>query len=262
MRRIAPLLLATLALAPVSHAQAPSDDVSAFVAGVVRAYGGRAALGRAKAYRMEGSVFSSMRHVTVPTVRVWASPDRFKSLVAYDEGAEARVVDGSSVWSNSPGGPLAPAESAMRLAAMLQSARAGLPWLLAGHVAGARMLPGEPAPVEPIVEGDGPAPRLVGIEVPVTEGLLLRAWADSTGLVRVSQGLLTHGPVVTHFETAYGDFHTVKGVPFAYREINWASGMRTGETTITRVVVNPELDRDEFHPPAVPDSVRLRRRGS
>ena len=262
MRHLALLMGCAALLALPAPAAGDSLDVRAFVDGVRHAYGGREALARVKAYRMEGSVFSEMRHEDAPTVRIFARPDRFKSLVEYEGGAEARVVSGDSVWRNSPGGPLEAADGPMRSASLLQAARAGLPWTIAEHAASARLLPGEPVPVPYEIQVDGSPTRLVALEITLQGGLVLRAWADSTGLVRVSQGLMTRGAMATHFETVYDDFHTVSGVTFAYHETNWASGVMTGETRIIRVIVNPELRADEFRPAAPPDSLRRRRNGS
>lgn len=256
-------ILATLAVlllpGSASPAAAPSADMSAFLAAVSRAYGGRSALDSVRAYRLEGSVYSAMRHTEARTVRIWARPDRFKALVNYEQHPEGRVADGSDVWRNEPGGPLEPATGPMRAAVLLQAARAGVPWTLLAHAADARFLRDEPPPIPVKIQVDGAPVRLIAIEVPLGEGLRLRAWADSLGRIRVSQGLMEGGAVHTHFETFYDDFRPSAGVSFAYRELNWASGSQTGITTVERVTVNPPLRPDEFLPPAAGDNARARR---
>lgn len=251
-------VLATLAVlllpAPAMSAAAPSADMSAFLAAVSRAYGGRAALDRIDSYRLEGSVFSSMRHTEARTVRVWARPDRFKAIVDYDQHPEGRVANGGDVWRNEPGGPLEPATGPMRAAVMLQAARAGVPWTLLAHAADAHFLRDEPPPIPVKIQVDGAPARLVAIEVALGDGLRLRVWADSLGRIRVSQGLMESGPMRTHFETFYDDFRESAGVAFACRELNWASGTQTGITTVQRVTVNPPLRADEFLPSAAGDS--------
>jgi len=239
-----------------------SRDGRALAESVVRAYGGRAALAGVRSYRMEGRVFSAMRHEDASVIRVFQRPGRFKSLVEYDDGAEARVVDGDAVWHNAPGGPLEPADEPMRQAAILQAARAGLPWILAAHAGSARLLPDEPSPVPVKPPSDGVEVELRALEVPLGGGLLLRAWIDRAGLVRVSQGIMTRGAMATHFETLYEDFTTVSGVTFAFHERTWAAGTETGETTVRRVIVNPELRPDEFRPPAAADSAGTGSAGS
>ncbi len=256
MPRIAPALAlafaVTLAAGPALAADGPATTHAAqraLVQRVLRAYGGVEALERVKAYRIEGNVFSMMRHADTPTVRVFQRPDRFKALVDYEHGAEARLARGHDVWRNEPGGPLEPAAGPMWAAVLLQALRADLPWLLAEHES------------EIVIDGDQPPPagvlsdadarkKLLAITVPIERGLVFRAWLDADGLVVVSQGLLDHGGMRTHFETVYTDYRDVAGVQFAYHEDNWASGMRTGVTTVKKVVVNPKLRDDEFTPPA------------
>lgn len=249
MNRFAALLaLALFAFASRANAAPASRaDVHAVVARVLRAYGAPDSLARVRAYRVEGRVFSSMRHSEAGTVRVFARPDRFKSLIAYEVGPEARIADGPSVWRNEPGGELEPATGPMRDAVLLQAVRSGLPWVLAERES-LLSLDTSGAPPEALSD-DGKPVRTIALVLPMGGGLTFRAWIDPTGTVRVSQGLLDHGGMQTHFETYYTDFRSVDGVRFAFHEDNWASGVQTGITTVERVIVNPTLRDDEFVPP-------------
>lgn len=254
-RRACAMVCAALLLAPASKAAAASPpEVRALIARVTEAYGGRKALERVRAYRVEGSVFSTMRHSDAPTIRVFARPAQLKVLIDYASGAEARLVDGRKGWRNEAGGPLEPVTGPMYAAMVLQAARAGVPWVLYEHA-------DEAAFTDSLTQGDV---RCVGLQLPLGEGLLLRAWIDpATHHVVRSQGLLEHGGMRTHFETVYADFRTVNGVTFAFREENFASGRQTGLTTITKVVVNPPLRADEFQPPdGVPPAPGAERSGS
>jgi len=247
------LALAALALPAPPAAAAPKADpkVHARVARILEAYGGRAKLEAVKAWRIEGTLFSAMRHAEVPTTRVFARPDRFKSLIDYPEGIEARIVDGRRGWRMNHGAPLVEAEGPMLLAMELQAARSNLPWLLAEREADARE-------IEPRRE-DGET--LPGLEIALREGLVLRVWTHPrTHLVLVSQGALRTGGAFTSFENFFSDFREVEGVKFAFHEENFASGAMTGVTTVTRVVVNPRLGPAEFRPPSPPDSLAARPR--
>lgn len=254
-RRACAMVCAALLLAPASKAAAASPpEVRALIARVTEAYGGRKALEGVRAYRVEGSVFSTMRHSDAPTIRVFARPAQLKVLIDYASGAEARLVDGRKGWRNEAGGPLEPVTGPMYAAMVLQAARAGVPWVLYEHA-------DEAAFTDSLTQGDL---RCVGLQLPLGEGLLLRAWIDpATHHVVRSQGLLEHGGMRTHFETVYTDFRTVNGVTFAFREENFASGRQTGLTTITKVVVNPPLRANEFQPPdGVPPAPGAERGGS
>ncbi len=230
-----------LAAAPAAPAPGPNAAARALIARVVEAYGGRAALARVHAYRLEGTLFSSMRHTESPTVRVFERPDRLKVRIDYASGAELRLVAGGRGWRNEGGGPVEPAHGPMLDAMVLQAARAAVPWILMEHEKEARAIDA--------TDVDGV--RAPGVEIPLGEGLAFRAWIDpATSRVLRSQGTLERGALRTHFETKYSDFHRVNGVWFAFDEENWASGAPTGHTSVTRVTLNPRLARDEFAPPA------------
>ncbi len=252
MRNPAPFLAliaaAALALPATPSPAAPKADpkVRARIARILEAYGGRAKLEAVKAYRIEGTVFSTMRHEEVPTTRVFARPDRFKSLLDYPEGIEARIVDGRRGWRMNHGAPLREAEGPMLLAMELQAARSDLPWLLAEREADAREIESR--------REDGET--LPGLEIVLREGLVLRVWTHPrTHLVLVSQGSLRTGGAFTQFENYFSDFRDVDGVKFPFREENFASGAQTGVTTVKRVALNPKLGPAEFRPPAMPDSL-------
>lgn len=246
MRSRIAVFAALALLAAVPALAARPETVHERVSQVLNAYGGWGRLAPIRAYRIEGELFSAMRHATVPTTRVFARPDRFKTLIDYPGGLEARLVDGVHGWRTEHGSALSEVTGPMFLSMVLQAARCNVPWILAERESSARMI----APLEK----DGL--RLPGLEIPLGEGLVFRAWTNPlTHLVVVSQGELRSGNVATHFETYYSDFRGVGGVKFAFHEENFASGVQTGVTTVKRVVVNPPLAPTEFQPPALPDSL-------
>jgi hypothetical protein len=63
-----------------------------------------------------------------------------------------------------------------------------------------------------------------------------------------SSGVLDVPGMKTNFATDYSDFRTVDGVLFSFREANFASNQSTGDTVITRVVVNPTIADKDFRP--------------
>lgn len=244
------VLLALLLADPLPAA--PPDTVRERVSRILHAYGGWGRLASVRSYRLEGEMFSTMRHTHVPTTRVFARPDRFKTLIDYPDGVEARLLDGGRGWRNAHGPGLDPVDGPMFMSMVLQAARSNVPWILAERESAARF-------IEPL-ETDGL--KLPGIEIPLGEGLVFRAWTNPvTHLVMVSQGTLETPELSTHFETRYSDFREVAGVKFPFREENFASGMRIGVTTVTRLLVNPPLSPAEFHPPELPDSLKARGSG-
>ncbi|MFI5372810.1 MAG: hypothetical protein ACHQ52_14735 [Candidatus Eisenbacteria bacterium] len=242
-------IVATLAIAAatacVSTNAFADEAASTRIGEVLDAYGGRAALARVHAYRAEGRFASEMRQVTVHTVRVFSRPDRLKVLIDYPGHPEARLVDGRRGWRTVGPGPLEPSEGPMLDAMILQAARANVPWVLAERESLARVVEG--------IERDGV--KLDGIEIPLDHGLLLRVYVNPvTRRVAMSQGVLSHAGMSTHFETMYSDFRQVSGVLFGFKEENWASGEHTGTTTLERIVIDPPLKLDEFTPPPAKDA--------
>jgi hypothetical protein len=235
----AALVLMTLGAAPAARAADPSPT-AALLARIVDAYGGWTRLERVKGWRAEGKVFSVRRHDESPTTRVFLRPDRFKSLIEYRGGFEARLFDGRQGWRAAEGKAFEPAEGPMLAALALQVARCAVPWILQERAAELRT-------IAPFVKD---TERWPGLELTLREGMQLRVYADpATGRVRLSQGVLSVGGQETHFETWYDDWHRVDGVWFAFQEENWASGQHTGRTTIKSVSLDPAVSPKEFAPP-------------
>jgi hypothetical protein len=201
---------------------------------------------------MEGTIHAARGARVGPTVRVFERPDRLKVGMRYPEGSEVRLLDGTRGWRNSGGEPLAEARGPMLDAMVLQACRADVPWILVERGTHARR-------IEDQVRDGTP---LIGIEIPIQEGLQFRAYVHPTSFrVVMSQGILEHGGMQTHFETIYDDFRIVEGVLFAFREENYASGTHTAHTEFNRVILNPQLTRDEFTPPSAPGEAGKRGAG-
>jgi hypothetical protein len=230
------LLAATLLRLVFSPGPAQAGDADALIDRVLAAHGGKAALAKVKAYRMEGTIASRMQG-TGPFVRLFARPGRLRVVLDYPGRPETRVLDGSKGWRSDEKGTLAPVEGFLLGSMVAQAGRANLPWILDERRASARLLP--PA--------DGG--KLQGIAVPLGTGLTLTAYVElATGRVLRSTSDLDLPGMKTGFVTDYSDFRTVGGVLFPFREGNFASGQTTGETVITKVVINPPLKDADFRP--------------
>ena len=235
-----PLLLAAClcltATAPLWAADPAAKSPGALVDSVLAAYGGKAALDKVKAYRMEGSVSSVMRG-SGALVRTFARPDRLKITLDYPNHPETRILDGSKGWRSDGKGNMDAAEGFLLTSMVLQAARANLPWLLDEQRGKLKMI----APMD--------GGKLQGLEIPIGEGLTLTVYADTaTGRIVRTSGVLEAPGMKTNFATDYSDFRTVDGVLFPFREANFASNQSTGDTVITKVTVNPPLKDTDFRP--------------
>ena len=240
----AALALATLS-APAYSADALPERT--LIDRVIEAYGGRAALEQVRSYRLDGRIVATFQGREGPMVRLFRRPNRLRVELRYPGEPEIRIVDGAKGWRSTGGADPEVVTGPLLDAMILQAARANVPWILLERAAEART-------IEPL-ERDGRT--LAGIEIPLGAGLAFRAYVDpETHRVAVSQGRFDHHGMATWFETAYGDFRLVQGVWFAFREENFASGARTGETTIEKVTVNPKTGPADFTVPKPPKSSR------
>jgi hypothetical protein len=234
LTRILPAAALLCLVFPQRPAQAGEAD--ALIDKVLAAHGGKAAIAKVKAYRMEGTIASRMQG-TGPFVRAFTRPDRLRVVLDYPGSPEIRVLDGPKGWRSDGQGKLAPVEGFLLGSMVAQAGRANLPWLLDERRATARLLPA--------VEGG----KLQGIAVPLGTGLTLTAYVDlATGRIVRSTNELDMPGMKTGFVTDYSDFRTVGGVLFPFHEGNFASGQVTGETVITKIEINPPLTDADFRP--------------
>ena len=231
------LLLAAGLLAPLLFPEAArAGEADALIDRVLAAHGGKAALAKVKAYRMEGTIASRMQG-TGPFVRTFARPDRLRVVLDYPGRPETRILDGSKGWRSDGSGKIAPVDGFLLGSMVAQAGRANLPWILDERRASARLLP--PA-------DDG---KLQGIAVPLGTGLTLTAFVElATGRIVRSTNDLDLPGMQTGFVTDYADFRAVEGVLFPFREGNFASGQTTGDTVITKITVNPAITEADFRP--------------
>lgn len=224
-----PILALLLAASP-AH---PAEKLDALLARIARAYGGERALARLRTYRETGTL-ESQRGVA-RTVRLFSPPDRLRVEIVYPDGSgEARVIDGQTGWRNGEqvAGP-------PRDAMVLQAARLDLPGLLLRNRR--RLIDlGD-------VHRDGRTLR--GVGVPLSETLNLAVTVDpKTALIVHSEGALPGPGGQIRFATDYSDFRTVGGVLFAFREANFASGQKTGETRLEKIELLASAPAGAFRP--------------
>lgn len=184
---------------------------TALVDKVLTAYGGAAAWEKVASFRQTGRVVSSMRSGEGKLDREWQRPDKLRVEIVYPSHTEVRVVDGDHGTQNGK------EATGMGLDAMrLQAARLALPLLLAQKrselkSAGANQ-------IEIPLSGA----MSITITVDPTSGHILKSVGKAEGI---------------EFTTSYGDFKTVDGLLFAFREENTAQGMPTGTNEISKAEV-------------------------
>lgn len=224
-----PIVALLLAASPAHSA----EKLDALLARIAHAYGGERALARLRTLRETGTL-ESPRGVA-RTVRLFSPPDRLRVEIVYpDGGGEMRVLDGQAGWRNGEqvAGP-------PRDAMVLQAARLDLPGLLLRN---RRRL---------VDLGDvrREGRTLRGVGVPLSESLSLAVTVDpKTALIVRSEGALPGPGGQIRFATDYSDFRSVRGLLFAFREANFASGQKTGETRLEKIEVLASAPAGAFRP--------------
>lgn len=227
MTRAAALAALALAAAPPAAAAA-EPGLSQLLQRCFDAYGGLPRLERYPARLEEGRVVLSQDNPLRPgasgrLARAWERPARLRVEIDYQGGEpEVRVLDGRRGWRNG-------AEvtgTAPSLAMVLQAARLDLPYLLAS-----RRLQ---------LEDRGTVRRggkvLRAVAVPLGNQVSLTVEIEpATGRILRSAGRMPMPGGSTEFVAVYSDFRTVEGLLVPFREENWASGVKTGETVLARV---------------------------
>ena len=222
--RSAATVATALALSLAPAASRAGEALAPLLDKVVAAYGGRAALEKARVVKEEGTVTSLMHPRPGRIVRVFRRPDSLRVEIAYPEDSpEVRVVHGGR-GARDGQEVTGPAHAAM----VLQAARLALPLALVQK--GARVAD------RGAIERDGQTLRVVALALPGALELVAEIDPASGRILRSSGAMPSPGGKI-EFATAYSDFRRVAGVLFAHHEENWARGQHTGATELQRVEI-------------------------
>jgi len=200
------LLIATSAFA--------ASDFDAVVAKTIKTYGGEAAWKKVVSIHETGIVDSPMSGAG-KTTRDWEQGKKLRVDIQYTKNHEVRDLNGDKGTHN--GEPVA----GMGYDAMvLQWARLAIPAMLIEHR----------SELKDLGEKEG----LRVIVIPISSTLSVMAAIDpKTGYI-VRSG--SEGQKM-QFVTEYHDYKMSGGLLFAWREENFAQGMRTGATTLSAIEV-------------------------
>ncbi len=222
-----------LLLAAAMPVPAAAEDAAGLLERVLEAYGGRERLAAVERLHASGTTSSLRTGTRGPSERWYVRPDKLRIDIRYSPThAESRILDGEQAWRDGTpaGGPFV---AAMRL----QAARFGLPLILARY------------PLADLGERSEGGRSLRVLRIALGDGMSLDAAIDpATARIEHSRGVLSMGGQEMAFATGYADFRWVAGVLFPHREEHFAMGMRTGETVLSEIRVNPALIDGVFRP--------------
>ncbi len=232
MRKIAGLISLLFLLS--SHSAIA--DVNELLEKIAEAYGGQKRIAEVTAYLQTGVTFSAMRGVEGDILRSYRHPDHLRVEIKYDENnSELRILAGQHAWKQDQ-----PVGGMFYSAMLLQAARLGLPSILfehQNHVRDAGLMTGK--------QGES----LHALELNFHGKYLLIVGIDpSNGQILESHGIIKNNGVNMEFATTYHDFRFQDGRMFAFEEVHYAMGQKTGYTRIQRIEILSDLPEEMFHP--------------
>ena len=218
------VLISTAALA--RGADAPSNDITGWVAHVIDAYGGEKALGAVHGYRADGNQWASQLDQPIHAERWFARPDRLRLDLDYPDHHELRITDGERGWAGSSTKDLAPANPMKLMAMRLQSARLDLPLRLVEQ--------------RDKIETRKPDDQgRIVLRLPIDDTLYIDYHIDP------KTWLITH--VVTgmtqpamEFSADYDEFKKVGDVLVPYHEVTFAGTTQTSKFQMTSFEWDPK----------------------
>jgi hypothetical protein len=211
-------------------------EVTEVLEKVANAYGGRTRIAEVTTYKQHGVIFSSMRRTTGDVLRAYRHPDHLRVEIKYDQHtSELRILAGANAWKHNE-----PTSGPFYSAMLLQAARLGLPSILLDHqrhVRDAGSMTGK--------QGDS----LHALELNFHGKYQLIVGIDPTnGRILESHGIIKNKGVNLEFATTYHDFRFQDGRMFAFEEVHYAMGQKSGYTRIQRIEILSDLPEEIFHP--------------
>jgi len=222
MRSITALVLTfTLLGALPVHAEEKVSDV---VSKVFAAYGGLPAWRAVDTIAEAGQLTSTMRG-SAPMFRSFRFPATLRVEVDYPGSTELRVLAEGRGWRDG-----AEVTGPQLDAMLLQAARMAIPHVLAD--------PGVTIKDHGMVDSAGTQLHELEATLPGSLVLLLQLDPKTNYVARsIGRALMPQGGTRLEFVTDYSDFRKVDGLVFAFQEVNYAQGMKTGDTRLEKIHV-------------------------
>jgi len=240
------VIAVALLLAPVAgradtakeKAQA-SAELLVIINKVVNAYGGRAAIEKAKSVMATGEISASVRGDNGTYTHYLKREKKLRVETKYSRSSETRILNGSRGWRGVDTTKPAEVESFPLLAMVYQYKRLDLPYGLmmnryTVYNVGDDTVAGVAVRILELHDSEGP-PMRIAVE-------------KKTFRIISVEGQFQMGDKATSLSVEYSDFRMVDGVLFPFRQVNYGGGMRIGENIIKEYKVNPKMEDSLFRP--------------
>lgn len=237
------LIALLLAAAPGRAAEGGDRELAGLIAGMIKAYGGEAAVARVETVVARGTITDFLNGTTGAYRRYFARQRRLRIEIMPDLDGEVRVLDGSQGWRGTAE-RLVKAQPVLLQSMVYQYSYLDLPMALVHHSypmrAGGRVRLGERELALLLV--DPPGSPQIRVYIDPATLLIARVSAD------FAMGMMGSSELATD----YGDYRPTAGVLFPRRLTNFAGAMKLSEITISDLEVNSGLPATLFTPAPAP----------
>ncbi len=232
-------VLACLVYPTTVHAGNSSDNQSKqIVDSMVRAYGGKAEIGKVTTVVAKGSITDFMKETQGDYTRYYSRPGKLRIEIMPEQGGEARILNAGRGWRGSPE-ELKEVQKVPLQAMIYQYSYLDLPMGFSDNAytvtyGGKQVFRGRQLDLL-VIDVKG-APRL-RVYVDPEKKLIVRVAAD-----------FDMGVGSSELATEYEDFRPVGKVLFPFRLINYAGEMRLSVISLSDIKVNTEIPKEVFSP--------------
>lgn len=239
IRTVLVMIALLLTAAPGRAAEGNDRQLADLIAGMLKAYGGEAAVARVEAVAARGEIVDFLNGNRGAYGRYFARPRRLRIEIMPDQGGEVRLLDGSRGWQGT-GRQLVKAQPVLLQSMVYQYSYLDLPMAFAHHSFpvsyGGRVTLGERELALVLV--DPPGSPQIRVYVDPATFLIARVSAD------FAMGMMGSSELATE----YGDYRPAAGVLFPRRLTNYAGTLKLSEITLSSLEVNPGLPAALFAP--------------
>jgi len=215
-----------------------TPELGAFIARIIRAYGGPETIARVKTVYAKGNIRAQMLRDEGVYVRYFKRNRKLRVETSYNRSSERRILNDKKGWRSS-GGIFEEVKEQRYLAMVYQYKQLDLPYGLLMNFyrikdAGRGSLNGIPVRVLQLRDDEGPP---MNIYVDLEKFYIV-----------ASLGYFTINNAETDLTAEFSDFRLVEGMPFPFRIINYGGGNKIGETSIQEYSINKDMDDSLFAP--------------
>ncbi len=216
-----------------------AKDAGPIVEGIIKAYGGKAAIAAVKGVYVKAGITAEMRGDTGTYVRYLERPRKLRVEIDYSRSSELRILNGDEGWRGEGKGALVRVGGFQLLSMVYQYKQLEIPYGLATGAykvrwSGEGMVGGTRADILTLTDAEGPE---MDIYVDPKSRLILR-----------TSGYFEMNGRQADLTAEFSDFREMGGTVIPFTITNYSQGFKIGVTTIKQCEVNLPMEEALFRP--------------